>query len=212
MNSLPTIRSLLLFATALLPGLLCGAADSPPLIQDSVDALGSGSWQRVAGKWSAIGNRFIETQGELRATAGGNFWSGANTGDAPAARGIARYFPGKVIAPGTWTVSFDVGCFDDLTFPENRFVISLLSDTNKDATYDWSERLPPSEINIVADPAPPPGQWKRWTCTFYITENTKTAKGESVIGTPLGFMILATVRGGSGYAFDNLTITHTAPK
>lgn len=186
-----------------------GAGETPaPLIQDSVEGLGRTAWQRVAGTWSATGNCIAEGQGGLQPTVGKYFWSGGNTGDKAAPRSIARYFPGKVLAPGTYTVSFDIGCFSDMVFPE-KFVISLLSDTNKDDTYNWSERFPPSEINIVADPAPSSGQWKRWTCTFYITENTKTAKGESVIGTPLGFMILATVRGGSGYAFDNLTITHS---
>ncbi|WP_043583104.1 hypothetical protein [Geminisphaera colitermitum] len=185
------------------------AAESAVVVSDPVDTLGKNTWQRISGKWTATGNCIIETsQGGLKATAGKGFWSGGNTNTAPANRGIACYFPGKTFAPGTYTVSFDIGCFTDLPFTDN-FVISLIADTDTDSVANWKERIPDSEINIVTDTKPTPGKWIRWTYTFDVFPNTKNVAGAPLIGAPLGFMILSKVPAGSGYAFDNFTITHT---
>ncbi|WP_043583102.1 hypothetical protein [Geminisphaera colitermitum] len=182
-----------------------------PIVTDSVEdnnANGSTDW---SSKWHRIGTggAMTSTSGGLVATSGSNFWLG-NSPTSAGNRGIARYYTDATITTGTYTIEFDLGAMTDVVFTTN-LEIALLADTDSNTQYDYSERFGIVGISSLPTFTDGTAAWKHVELTVVVTADTKTAGDQSVVGTTLGFMILSNVPVGYGYAFDNLTISHTAP-
>ncbi|MDR1281702.1 MAG: hypothetical protein LBK99_12890, partial [Opitutaceae bacterium] len=161
---------------------------------DVVDS--TGSWSRERMDWkngaydglnSVVGTNFIVTNGQ--------------TGD----HHVDRFFDaGITIQEGTYTITFSMGKLDSLAFMSNKFA-GLISDS-----WSWNNRIT-SGMTIESGPTPnTENKWVTWKITYTVDAETKSAAGTSVVGTRLGFAILASGDGSSSsYAFDNLTIAYT---
>ncbi|AHF90370.1 anchor protein [Opitutaceae bacterium TAV5] len=203
-------------ALGLLPALVIAgslhAAAPVTVVTDPVE--NTTDWTRVVTNTS-VNNNVYTDRGGLAPTAGENYWIGGNmTGSGTPNRGIYQYFSGKTLEVGTYTATFDIGRLDTEYIPNfvSSLEINLLADTQGAAgSYAYNERLEASAVTITSASTPAAMTWETWTYTFTITEDTKNRAGDSVVGSTLGFLIISAVPNDSGYAFDNLTITYTAP-
>jgi hypothetical protein len=203
------ITTTLVFATAI----YAIASGTETIVLDPVDDswewTPGGNWTNNAANphmWSTAGTPYDG----LSARTGTLFYVGFQNGSTGTNRGIAKYFgTGTTIEAGIYTATFDIGHFDSHPFPSS-FTISFLANTDNEtsAKYDWNERF--TGASVKTGSVPEAGTWETWTYQFTITQDTTNAAGASVVGTELGFLILANVKNGAGFAFDNLAITREA--
>jgi len=212
--SLPSISAFFLprltKLTALLAGLAAMEAASAvfgaeaPLVSDPVEP--NDGWETITkGTFSNAA-----TTG-LSPAAGENFFNGRNTADAKAPdtnRGLAKFFPGVKVTPGTYVLQFSVARLPGLPLPGN-IAVQLLADANGDGKYSWNERL--ADVATDADrPAPGENAWAAWTIKISVPPGVKTSGGQPAAGKPLGVMVLSNTKLNSAFAFDALTIERGA--
>lgn len=196
-----------LFAT--LPALLATLnITAAVIVSDPVEA--KDGWKLITPSSGTFANGesgLTPVKGEIR-------FAGRNTSDtkAPATnRGAAKYFKGTQIAPGTYTITINIGKFEGLPFVPNLTVL-LLADTNSDGNYSWNERIPISATGATLvkteKPTPGDGAWTKWTCVFKITPETQNASGQPVSGATLGLLVLSNTKINTGFAFDDVAISH----
>ena len=133
-----------------------------------------------------------------RACSGSQFWT-ANDASGNS-RGTWKLFSDAFTAEQL-KVSYSVGDRNDRTLPV--VTAFLFADTNGDNTYAWTERIVDTATQSRSQPV---SGWSSWVDTYAITENTKTALGEAVVGKKIGFFILANVGTGEALSFDALQI------
>jgi len=148
-------------------------------------------WTNLGGGW------FSATAGGLTAEAGAKFWQAIGSENN---RGAWKLFS-DTFATEELQVTYFVGDRNDRTLVVPG--ASLFADTNEDNLYQFTERITPDS---TSRPAPASG-WEEWVDTYTIDATTQTVGGDSVLGKKIGFVIVKKLEGGgTGYAFDSLSI------
>ncbi|RRJ95428.1 hypothetical protein Ga0100231_015085 [Opitutaceae bacterium TAV4] len=146
-----------------------------------------------------------DSTGGLTVLTGSNFlYSTSATGDHQ----VNRFYNGLTIQPGTYTITFSVGRLntpDGFLSPGFSGLVS--------GSWSWNNRITTGRTASATNTAPASENWSTWSVTYTIDADTTvgggTAPRPTVVGTTLGFAILANGNGSTAnYAFDNLTITY----
>lgn len=161
--------------------LAVGSASATVIVADKVENDGT---------WTITGNslHFLNAGYGLTPTAGIWHMHLQNTGG----RTATKAFSGLTLAAGVYTVSFDIGSFDNAPLS-----------TGIDATLRASGQA----LTASAQLAPPPAQshWNTWTYTFDV------GYGDALLGQGLAFQLTTPDTGsGRNAAFDNLLIDFVA--
>lgn len=151
---------------------------------------------------------FVDRIAGLEPTVGGAFFSGfrgtEEEGGQRTQVGVKHYLPFHQFQPGVYTLTFDVGLGEGWTFQSP--LVLLVAETEGNSRYDWSKRISAERL-VIFDSAPPEVGWETWTVQYEIGNSTINQRGDQVVGSNMGIVIIAQVAPGEGFAVDNMRIS-----
>lgn len=177
------------------------------IISDPVDGPLEEDWRNG---WNKVGTTrdasFNSFSDGLTPRAGIEFWSVfrsvRDASSVPA--GVRRFFSDTTFQAGTYRLTFDMGRGNGWDWPARSPAIHLVADIDGTGEYVYGNRL---SLTAVENPPPIEGEWEQWIYEIRIGNNTQTVNGDPVLGKRFGFLLLRSVSGSEGYAFDNLEIS-----
>lgn len=190
---------------------LSGEQHSAVIIKDEVDGPYQddpfNAWHRAGSVGAAF---FSPERHGVTPLAGGTFWSVYRQDPTarPEPAGARMFFEGETFSKGTYTATFYLAKGPGWEWPDPRAY--LIVDVTGDGSYHYFHRVP---MHAVSGTAPEGSDWERWVFELEVDETTVTQRSLNgpthVLGKGLGFLVVASVKGGEGYAFDQLEISFT---